>query len=70
MRDADRRPLHFISQIQDITALKQVEQIKQIKQILRNNEERFGALAELSSDWFWSQMKTSVSCWFQKVRSM
>lgn len=49
VRDADRRPLHFISQIQDITERKQIEQV------LRNNEERFRALTELSSDWFWEQ---------------
>ena len=49
VRDADRRPLHFISQIQDITERKQTEQV------LRDNEERFRALTELSSDWFWEQ---------------
>ncbi|WP_372827618.1 PAS domain S-box protein [Polaromonas sp.] len=49
VRDADRRPLHFISQIQDITERKQTEQI------LRDNEARFRALTELSSDWFWEQ---------------
>ena len=49
VRDADRRPLHFISQIQDITERKQTERI------LRENEERFRALTALTSDWFWEQ---------------
>jgi len=49
VRDANRRPLHFISQIQDITERKQAEQV------LRDNEDRFRALTELSSDWFWEQ---------------
>jgi PAS domain S-box-containing protein len=49
VRDTDRRPLHFISQIQDITERKQTEQI------LRANEDRFRALTALSSDWFWEQ---------------
>jgi PAS domain S-box-containing protein len=51
VRDADRKPLHFISQIQDITERKQIERV------LRNNEERFRALTALSSDWFWEQDK-------------
>jgi PAS domain S-box-containing protein len=49
VRDADRKPLHFISQIQDITERKQAEQLLQV------NEERFRALTSLTSDWFWEQ---------------
>ena len=49
VRDVDRRPLHFISQIQDITERKQAEQLLQM------NEEHFRALTALTSDWFWEQ---------------
>lgn len=49
VRDADRRPVHFISQVLDITDRKRIEQT------LRNSEERFRALTELSSDWFWME---------------
>ncbi len=49
VRDADRKPLHFISQIQDINERKASERT------LRESEERFRALTELSSDWFWEQ---------------
>jgi PAS domain S-box-containing protein len=49
VRDAQGRPLHFISQVQDITERKLAEQHS------RANEERFRALVELSNDWFWEQ---------------
>ena len=49
VRDAQGRPLHFISQLQDITERKRAEQLS------RANEERFRALVALSSDWFWEQ---------------
>ncbi|WP_164483699.1 PAS domain S-box protein [Polaromonas sp. SP1] len=49
VRDEDRKPIHFIAQIQDITERKQTEQV------LRAREERFRALTALSSDWFWEQ---------------
>lgn len=49
VRDADRQPLHFISQIQDITERKQAEQLLQL------SDARFRALASLTSDWFWEQ---------------
>jgi PAS domain S-box-containing protein len=49
VRDADRQPLHFISQIQDITERKQAEQLLQL------SDARFRALTSLTSDWFWEQ---------------
>ena len=49
VRDAKGRPLHFISQVQDITERKLAEQA------LRESEERFRSLTMLSSDWYWEQ---------------
>jgi PAS domain S-box-containing protein len=49
VRDADRKPLHFIMQVQDITERKATEQV------LRESEERFRTLTALASDWFWEQ---------------
>ena len=49
VRDAQGKPLHFISQLQDITERKLAEQQS------RANAERFRALVELSNDWFWEQ---------------
>jgi PAS domain S-box-containing protein len=49
VRDAGGRPLHFISQVLDIT------QSKRAQQAVRSSEERFRSLTMLSSDWYWEQ---------------
>ncbi|WP_348065889.1 PAS domain S-box protein [Polaromonas sp.] len=49
VRDAAGQPLHFVSQLQDITQRKEAEQT------LQQSEERFRSLTELSSDWFFEQ---------------
>ncbi len=49
VRDSQGQPLHFVSQLQDITERKHAEQES------RDNQERFRALVELSTDWFWEQ---------------
>lgn len=49
VRGTQGEPLHFISQLQDITERKNAEQLS------RENEARFRALVELSTDWFWEQ---------------
>jgi PAS domain S-box-containing protein len=49
VRDADGAPLHFISQVQDITERKLAEQA------VKRSEERFRSLTMLSSDWYWEQ---------------
>ena len=49
VRKMDGTPLHFISQIQDITQRKQVETA------LSQSEARFRDLTVLSSDWYWEQ---------------
>lgn len=49
VRDAQGQPLHFISQLQDITERKQAEQQS------HDTQERFRAMVELSTDWFWEQ---------------
>jgi PAS domain S-box-containing protein len=49
VRDAQGQPLHFVSQLQDITERKQAEQQS------HDNQERFRAMVELATDWFWEQ---------------
>jgi len=49
VRDAQGQPLHFVSQLQDITERKQAEQQS------HDTQERFRAMVELSTDWFWEQ---------------
>jgi len=46
-RDAEGRPLHDISMVQDISARKQAEIA------LRHSEQRFRSMVEFSSDWYW-----------------
>jgi len=49
VRDVQGRPLHFISQVQDITERMFAEHA------LKRSEERFRSLTMLSSDWYWEQ---------------
>ena len=49
VRDERGVPVHFISQLQDISERKRAEEA------LRKSEERFRSLTMLSSDWYWEQ---------------
>ena len=48
-RSETGNPLHGISMVEDITARKKIEQE------LKESEQRFRSLTELSSDWYWEQ---------------
>lgn len=49
VRDAGGQPVHFIAQVQDVTARLEAERA------LKESEERFRSLTLLSSDWYWEQ---------------
>src|SRR5512133_1140488 len=49
VRDELGAPVHFISQLEDISERKRSEEA------LRRSEERFRSLTMLSSDWYWEQ---------------
>ncbi len=49
VRDARGNPLHFLTQVQDITQRKEAEDE------LRSSEARFRSLCDLTSDWYWEQ---------------
>jgi diguanylate cyclase (GGDEF)-like protein/PAS domain S-box-containing protein len=49
IRDANGYPIGFRGLLRDVTARRKVEQV------LRDSEERFRDLADLSSDWYWEQ---------------
>jgi diguanylate cyclase (GGDEF)-like protein/PAS domain S-box-containing protein len=47
VRDADNRPIGFRGILRDVTSRREMEQA------LRESEQRFRSLIELSSDWYW-----------------
>jgi diguanylate cyclase (GGDEF)-like protein/PAS domain S-box-containing protein len=49
IRDAAGNPAGFRGLVRDVTARRQIEQV------LRDSEERFRDLTDLSSDWYWEQ---------------